>query len=107
MAKISEAESIFRRQSPKTASEANLDKYLANYLQVYAELWQEKTKKHWEQGRFRVYCIKIRVLDGFFQSMKGKETPLILFGAAKFSTNSNNKLSATLSKKCAQVFQRE
>ena len=60
---IKEAEFIFTQQSPKTSRGDIWDQYLANHIEVYHELWEQKTKLRWGQARFRVYRLKRRVLD--------------------------------------------
>ena len=106
---IKAAEDIFKQVSPKTTDGHIYDQYIRNYLSVYSELWQEKTKRKWGQRRFRTHRLKQKTLDRFFSKMKGKRKPdpIIAYGAAKFNPNGKNELSApttSLSKKCAQRY---
>ena len=106
-ADIAEAELIFRQTSPKTIQEETWDKFLADYVSVYPTLWDAKTAKKWGRERFRVYCLKRKTLDTFFQTMNGEVKPVIAYGAAKFNPTSKNELSAPttyVSKRCAKHF---
>jgi hypothetical protein len=104
---IKEREIIFSRVSPKTTNCIQWDQYLENLISVYDPLWEGKTGKKWAQESFRVYGLKRKVLDRFFQNMKGDSKPLILYGAAKFNPNGKHELSAPttyLSKHCSIHF---
>jgi len=104
---IEDAELIFRQHSLKTTKEAEWSAFLKDYTSVYTAIWDGKTQKKWARERFRVYCLRYKTLDTFFQTMKGTETPTIAYGAAKFNPNNKNELSApttALSKRCAIHF---
>jgi len=104
---IEQEELIYRKISPKTTREDLWDEFLQNYYSVYDKLWEVKTKKKWSQERFRVYCLKRKVLDKFFLSMNGKVKPVIAYGAAKFNPTNKNELSAPttyLSKRCSKFY---
>ena len=104
---IEEAEFMFRQHSLKTTNENEWTAFLKDYASVYSQLWDCKTKKKWARERFRVFCLRHRTLDTFFQTMKGSEKPTIAYGAAKFNPNNKNELSAPttyLSKRCAIHF---
>lgn len=106
-ADIHEAELVFRQNSPKTTKEEVWDKFLSDYISVYDTLWKAKTTKKWGRERFKVYSLKRKTLDTFFQTMEGDVKPVIAYGAAKFNPNNKNELSAPttyLSKRCAQHF---
>ena len=106
-ADIADAEKTFRETSPKTINEVTWDKFLADYISVYSILWDAKTAKKWGRERFRVYCLKRKTLDTFFQTMNGEVKPVIAYGAAKFNPTSKNELSAPttyVSKRCAKHF---
>ena len=100
-------EKIFARVDLKTTRIDKWVEFLRNYLSVYSTLWKVKTEKKWAQQRFRVYCLKQRTLDNFFNTMNGPVKPVIAYGAAKFSPNGNGQISApttSLFKKCSQKF---
>lgn len=106
-ADIREEELVFGQVSSKTANVSNWDQYLSNLVSVYDVLWLGKTGKKWARERFRVYGLKRKVLDRFFQTMGGAEKPTILFGAAKFNPTGKNELSAPttfVSASCSQHF---
>lgn len=101
---IEAAELIFRQHSLKTTNEEEWSAFLKDYSTVYKTLWEGKTQKKWARERFRVYCLRNKTLDKFFQTMNGPEKPIIAYGAAKFNPNNKNELSAPttyLSKRCA------
>jgi len=104
---IEAAELIFRQHSLKTTNEDDWTAFLKDYSTVYKTLWEGKTQKKWARERFRVYCLRNKTLDKFFQTMNGPEKPIIAYGAAKFNPNNKNELSAPttyLSKRCAIHF---
>lgn len=104
---IESEELIFRQHSLKTTNESEWDAFLTDYKTVYNALWECKTQKKWSRERFRVYCLRHKTLDKFFQTMNGSEKPIIAYGAAKFNPNNKNELSAPttyLSKRCAIHF---
>jgi hypothetical protein len=104
---IEAAELVFRQHSLKTINEGEWSAFLKDYSIVYKTLWEAKTQKKWARERFRVYCLRNKILDKFFQTMNGKEKPTIAYGAAKFNPNNKNELSAPttyLSKRCAIHF---
>ena len=93
------------RVSPRTANSKQWDQFLENLLSVYTVLWEEKAGKKWARERFRVYGLRRKVLDRFLHRMVGKVKPLILYGAAEFSSTARNELSAptsALSRHCAR-----
>jgi hypothetical protein len=108
--KIQSEVEVFSRVSPKTTSTEKWGLFISNYISVYEALWKEKTGKRWARARFRIYGLKKKVLDRFFNRMQGPmqaNKPLILFGAAKFNPNSKNELSApttSLSRACSRRF---
>jgi hypothetical protein len=104
---IESAELLFRQHSLKTTNESEWDAFLKDYTAIYKTLWEGKTQTKWARERFRVYCLRNKTLDKFFQTMNGKEKPTIAYGAAKFNPNNKNELSAPttyLSKRCAVHF---
>jgi hypothetical protein len=72
----------------------NWDSFLRSYLSVYHRLWEFKTRKKWARTRFRVFGLKKKVLDRFFNRMDGPVKPIIMHGSAKFSPNGRSELSA-------------
>jgi hypothetical protein len=105
---IEKAEKVFRQQSLKTTNIEIWKLFLKDYSSVYNILWNEKTKKKWSRERFRVYCLKKKTLDTFFQSMNGTEKPIIAYGAAKFNPSGKNELSAPtthVSKVCSKFYE--
>lgn len=104
---IEEAELLFRQHSLKTTNEEEWVSFLKDYSVMYNTLWESKTQKKWSRERFRVYCLRHKTLDKFFQTMKGNESPTIAYGEAKFNPTNKNELSAPttyLSKRCAIHF---
>jgi len=104
---IHQEELIYRRQSPKSSEGVVFDAFLADYASVYQKLWDVKTQKKWGRERLRVYSLKKKTLDRFFNTMKGDTLPTIAYGAAKFNPTSKNELSAPttyLSKTCSHHF---
>ena len=104
---IAEQELKFREKSIKTTNDDDWKDFISNYISVYDTLWDEKTKRKWSQESFRVYCLRHRTLDKFFQSMKGKKQPVIAFGAAKFNPTGKHELSApttSISKRCSKFY---
>lgn len=102
---IQAEEQIFSAYSPKSASGEQWDRFLSQYLLVYARLWEEKTGKKWAREKFRVFGLKKKVLDRFFQAMHGPIAPTILFGASKFNPSGRHELSVPttgISKACSQ-----
>lgn len=107
MGDIKDEELIFSRTNTKTTSPEQWDAHLKDYISVYDALWEGKTGKKWGQSRFRVYRLKRKTLDNFFQTMNGKVKPVIAFGAAKFNPNGKSELSAPtteLSRTCSKHF---
>ncbi len=105
-ADIADEEAIFRQHSPRTTDGASFDMFVQDYASVYNKLWESKLKRKWGQSRFRVYCLKKRLLDRFFQSMRG-DVPVIAYGAAKFNPCGKNELAVPtthLSRVCATHF---
>jgi hypothetical protein len=104
---IEAAEVVFRQHSLKTIKDSEWVKFLKDYISVYEKLWEEKTKKKWAREAFRVYCLRNKMLDKFFQKMMGKEKPIIAYGAAKFNPTNKNELSVPttyLAKRCSIHF---
>ena len=102
-AQIATEEELYARHSIKTTRQTEWEKFLKDYSSVYDTLWNAKTQKKWAREAFRVYCLRNSVLDRFFQSMNGEESPTIAYGAARFNPNNKNELSAPttyLSKRC-------
>lgn len=105
--KIEQEELVFRKISPKTTQEKVYDEFLQNYGTVYDKLWEAKLKKKWSRERFRVYCLRRKTLDKFFNTMKGEVTPVIAYGATKFNPNGKNELSSPttyVSRRCAKFY---
>jgi len=78
-------------------------------LEKFAEVVRvhHLTAKKWGRERFRVYCLKRKTLDTFFQTMSGEVKPVIAYGAAKFNPNNKNELSApttSVNRRCAKHF---
>ena len=92
-AKIQVEELTFSQKSRKTTDAQQFDAFLADYFSVYNKLWEAKLKKKRAQESFRVYCKKHKVLDGFFQSMRGEREPVIAFGDAKFPPGGRGEVS--------------
>src|SRR3990167_1951064 len=104
---IESEELFFRKISPKTTKENVWDEFLENYGTVYDKLWEVKSKKKWSCERFRVYCLRRKTLDKFFNTMKGEVIPVIAYGAAKFNPNGKNELSSpttSVSRRCAKFY---
>jgi hypothetical protein len=104
---IAEEETTYSLISPKTCNSQQWDNFLKNVVLVYSKLWEGKTGKKWAREKFRVYGLKRKLIDRFFQRMNGKSKPQILYGAAKFNPNSRNELSAPttfMSSSCARFF---
>lgn len=107
---IQEEEQVFSRFSPKTTNPAQWDSFIRDYISVYDRLWQVKTGKKWARARFRVFGLKKKVLDRFFNRMEGSVKPLICFGSSKFKPNGKGELSApttSVFKKCERRFKVE
>jgi hypothetical protein len=103
-------ELIFSQVSPKTTNPEQWDSFLENYLSVYDRLWKAKTGKKWARARFRVFGLKKKVIDRFFNRMEGTIKPLICFGSAKFKPNGKGELSApttSIFKACTKRFKVE
>ena len=104
---IAEEEKMYSLISPKTSNTQQWDKFLKNMTSIYAKLWEGKTGKKWAREKVRVYGLKRKLIDRFFQRMNGKSKPRILYGSAKFNPNSRNELSAPttfMSSSCARFF---
>ena len=106
---IDQEEKIFRKISLKTTQISKWVQFVRNYLRVYSVLWKEKTRKKWGQQRFRVFCLRKRTLDTFFNTMKSRtgEKPVIAYGAAKFKSTGTGEVAApttSLYKKCSDLF---
>jgi hypothetical protein len=108
---ILEEEKCYSLISPKTSSVQLWDDFLKNVISVYSKLWEGKTGKKWAREKFRVYGLKRKLIDRFFKKMgDGESKPNIFYGAAKFSPNSKNELSAPtsfMSSSCARHFRLE
>jgi hypothetical protein len=107
---IQSEEEIFSQVSPKTTNFQQWDSFLKNYISVYDRLWNVKTGKKWARARFRVFGLKKKVLDRFFNRMEGTVKPIILYGASKFKPNGRNELSApttSIYKACEKRFKVE
>jgi len=107
--KIKEQEDVFARVSPRTTNPSVWAEYLANYIQVYKELWEAKTQKKYARSKFRVYSLKRKVLDQFLTKIEkgGPEKPHLAYGSAKFSSTGCNELSApktSVLKRCMDRF---
>ena len=114
-ADIKEAEDTFRRHSPKTTDQRTWDAFLQDYISVYETLWHAKTAKKRARERFRVYGLKRKILDKFFQTMKtgdrylGVQVTYIAYGAAKFHHTGKGERSVptvSVRKRCANFFPR-
>lgn len=106
---IKQEEEIFKQHNIKTTSEECWAGFLSDYSIIYNKLWGEKLKKKWARQRFRVFCLKKKLLNNFFNSMssRGSVKPVIAFGAAKFSATGRGELSApttSLFKACCHHF---
>ena len=104
---IQEEEQVVSRVSPKTTNPHQWDAFLRDYISVYNRLWEVKTGKKWARARFRVFGLKKKVLDRFFNRMEGQVKPLICFGSAKFKPNGRGELSApttSIFKACEKRF---
>ena len=111
-ADIKEAEDTFRRHSPKTTNQRTWDAFLQDYISVYKTLWDAKTEKKYARERFRVYGLKRKILDKFFQTMKTGDrylVPEIAYGAAKFPPTGKGERAVPtvfVRKRCAKFFPR-
>ena len=115
-ADIKEAEDTFRRNSPKTTDQRTWDAFLQDYISVYETLWHAKTAKKRARERFRVYGLKRKILDKFFQTMKTGDryrgvrvATYIAYGAAKFHHTGKGERSVPtvfVRKRCANFFPR-
>ena len=97
----------YNEQSIKTTNDENWKNFLEVYISVYDTLWEKKTEKKRSREDFRVYCLKHKTLDKFFQTMNGAEKPVIAYGAAKFNPSGKHELSAPttfVSKRCSKFF---
>jgi hypothetical protein len=107
---IQEEEQVFSRVSPKTTNPVQWDSFLRDYISVYDRLWEVKTGKKWARARFRVFGLKKKALDRFFNRMEGSVKPLICFGSSKFKSNGKGELSApttSIFKACERRFKVE
>lgn len=103
-------EEIFSQISPKTTNFQQWDSFLRNYISVYHRLWEVKTGKKWARARFRVFGLKKKVLDRFFNRMEGSVKPIVLYGSAKFKSNGRNEISTpttSIYKACEKRFKVE
>ena len=104
---IQDVETVFAQHSPRTVNPNEFDAFIKDYLEVYDELWNEKIKRKWGQSAFRVYRLKQRTLDRFFQTMAGNIKPTIAYGAAKFNPTGKHELSSPtthVTKCCSKHF---
>jgi len=109
---LGEAGLRYNEQSIKTTNDEDWKNFLEVYVSVYDILWEGKTKRKRSREDFRVYCLKHKTLDKFFQTMAratpaGEEKPVIAYGAAKFSPTGKHELSAPttfVSKRCSKFF---
>ena len=109
-ADIKEAEDTFRRHSPKTTDQRTWDAFLQDYISVYETLWHAKTAKKRARERFRVYGLKRKILDKFFQTMKTGDrylVPEIAYGKADFPPTGKGERSVPtvfVRRRCAKHF---
>jgi len=97
--------------SIKTASLEMFKDYWDKYRKVQDALWGEFIKPKYANSRFRIYRLKNRTIDRFFQTMRGPKDsapPVVGYGAANFWHNGKYSLShptTTLARYCSHHFQ--
>jgi len=73
----------------KTTDEDKLVEYTAALSRVFVESWRVKTKRKRRQLRYRCFLGRRRVLDTFYNKLKGPDgsAPRIAFGDARFPSS--------------------
>ena len=73
----------------KTSDEAKITEYTAALSRVFVQSWRVKTKRKRRQLRLRCFLGRRRVLDRFFDKLKGPDgsAPRIAFGDARFPSS--------------------
>lgn len=97
------------KTSTKTAQDKDWIEYQNVVASNYDKLWGFKLEKVWKKEAFRVYCLKQRCLDRYFNSfqLKGEAAPKILYGAASFNHTGKGELSVPVKyvyEKCCQRY---
>ena len=107
---IQEEEQIYAQYSIKTINTETWNLFIDNYISVYNKLWSHKTQQKYGRERFRVYTLKRKTLDIFFNTFLSKNLPIpdIAYGSAGFKCNGRNELSAPKSsilERCKKKFE--
>ena len=93
--------------SPKSTRLSVFLEYLGVLAKVRASLWNEYTKKRWQEQRFRLYGGKKRVFANFLNRLEPSENTIIAYGSAKFQPGGQGELSVPTSrsfKECSYRF---
>lgn len=106
---IEAEENLFSLVSPRCSSSVQLNEFLENYIGVYDKLWQEKLMKKRARTSFRVYCLRQKTLDSFYQSMckEGEIRPVVAYGAARFNPTGPGEIAVpttAVAKRCCRHY---
>jgi hypothetical protein len=111
MQETAQQNTVYAESNLKTVKPAQWQLFLVNYASVYDRLWNARLAKKWARKDFRIYCLKRKTLDRFFQSMAspaGQPPPIIAYGAAMFSASGNGGEESvpvqSTSKRCMQHY---
>jgi hypothetical protein len=87
------------QHSPKTTKIEKLLNYCNAIKDNWISLWKSKTAKKRGRESFRVYRLRLKTVDNFFQSFTATnpEPPIVAYGNAKFSPSGKNEKSVPTS----------
>lgn len=96
----------------RSADDKDWYRYQSIVAQHYDKLWAFKTRRVWKKEDLRVYCLKEKCLDRFFNQFQGerKEKPLVVYGASCFHHTGKGEMSVPVKyvyKKCYQKYRTE
>jgi hypothetical protein len=98
------------QHSPKTTKLDKLLGYCNAIKHNWVSLWKSKSAKKRARESLRVYRLRLRTVDRFFQTFTAtnKEKPVVAYGNAKFSPSGKNEKSVPTSwmhQRCAKHYQ--
>jgi hypothetical protein len=100
------------KYSPKTSNIEKFLEYSNSIKRNWVALWKSKFSKKRARESLRVYRLRLKTIDKFFQSFmsgkEGEERPVIAFGNAKFSSSGKNEKSVptcSMHKRCKNHYE--
>jgi hypothetical protein len=98
---------LLSSNSPKSVVLTSFLEYVETKKNIDNALWQEYTKKRWQEQRFRLYGGKKRVFSKFFNQLGDPKDIVIAYGSAKLAPGGKGEVSVPVSriyKECASRY---